>query len=290
MPDPSNPHGPPTVKEVVRTTKPPAAEKDKVISTAEFLQSYPLYSPVDLHGEWSFPSRLSLHCDKCGKETTWLLASGASVTGAYCRGAYSCGLCNSRHVTYYLFSASTKKSICKIGQHPEPSIAVSKRLEAGLKDSLQHYKRGLVCFNQGYGIAAVAYFRRVVEERTNELIDVVAELADASGATGGVIEKIISAKSERTYDKKLEVASQMIPTSLRPGGVNPLGRLHSLLSEALHSRPEDESIKVAEEMKFIIEHVFSNLKDYIDAQRAYSERIQNAGRASTASTADEKKA
>jgi hypothetical protein len=39
----------------------------------------------------------------------------------------------------------------------------------------------------------------------------------------------------------------MIPVSLRPGGVNPLGRLHSLLSEALHSQPEAESVKLAGE-------------------------------------------
>ncbi len=34
---------------------------------------------------------------------------------------------------------------------------------------------------------------------------------------------------------------------------------------------------MAEELKFIIEHVFSNLKDYIDAQRKYATKIQNAG-------------
>jgi hypothetical protein len=276
----------PPKPEQVRTA---AAAEAKSMSASEFLQSSPLYSPATLTAEWVFPTRLSLHCDNCGKETTWFEMTGSTERTVYCRAVYSCGLCNKDEVRFFLFNDSTKKVVSKIGQHPEPSIAVSKRLQDGLKDSLQHYKRGLVCFNQGYGIAAVAYFRRVVEERTNELIDVVAELALASGTEEAEVAKIAAAKSERTYEKKLEVASQMIPVSLRPGGVNPLGRLHSLLSEALHSGPEDESIKVADELKFIIEHVFSNLKEYIDAQRAYAERIQNAGRAAASAAGDEKK-
>jgi flagellar motility protein MotE (MotC chaperone) len=224
---------------------------------------------------------LSLHCDSCKKETTWLELQGSSEGSGRCHAGYVCGYCQGEYYHFYLYNDTKQRKIYKIGQHPEPSIAVSKRLESGLKGSLQHYRRGLVCFNQGYGIAAVAYFRRVVEERTDELIDVVAELAVANGQSKEEAERIRTAKSERTYDKKLEVASGMIPASLRPGGVNPLGRLHSLLSEALHSRPEEESIKVAEELKFLLDHVFSNLKDYIDAQRMYAIKIQNAGRFAT---------
>jgi hypothetical protein len=279
---------PPVVPPKPAQVRTAAAAEAKIMSASEFLQSCPLYSPATFSGDWVFPTRLSLHCDNCGKETTWLEQTGSTEHTSYCRAVYTCGLCNKDEVRFFLFNDSAKKVVSKIGQHPEPSIAVSKRLEAGLKDSLRHYKRGLICFNQGYGIAAVAYFRRVVEERTNELIDVVAELAVASGTAEAEAAKITAAKSERTYDKKLEVASQMIPASLRPGGVNPLGRLHSLLSEALHSRPEDESIKIADELKFIIEHVFSNLKEYIDAQRTYAARIQNAGRAAAPAAGDEK--
>ncbi len=103
------------------------------------------------------------------------------------------------------------------------------------------YRCGL-CEGQ-YGIGAVAYFRRVVEERTNELIDVVADLAHANGTGDTEVQKILAAKSEKTYDKRLEVASQMLPVSLRPGGANPLGRLHDLLSVALHVKDEEGALK-----------------------------------------------
>lgn len=251
---------------------------DPPISPSEFLRTYSLYRKADLEKPWAFPSRLQWDCTNCKKETTWahLILRATDYEGSDIHaGRYRCEFCKQRVIRFYLATDSSQKQVYKIGQHPEPSVAISKSLTKGLKDSVQHYKKGLICFNQGYGIAAVAYFRRVVEERTNELIDVVAEFARAGGAEESEIAKILAAKLERTYDKRLEVASSVIPTSLRPGNVNPLGHLHSLLSIALHGKPEEESLKTAEEMRFIIEHVFSNLQDHIEAQRIYAQKIQN---------------
>ncbi len=256
------------------------AEEEKSMTAAEFLETFPLYRKVKGEDFSSLPTRISLHCDGCGKETTWALNSGQpSIYWAYCQGGYTCVLCGKERVWFYLYRDSKNGLVMKVGQHPEPSITIPKALESGLKDSVQHYRRGLICFNQGYGIAAVAYFRRVVEERTNELIYVVGELARANGSGENEVQRILAAKVEKTYDKRLQVAAQMIPASLRPGNVNPLGRLHDLLSDALHAKNEEGALATAGEMRDIIEHVFRNLKDYIDAQRRYAEKVQRIARA-----------
>ncbi len=254
-------------------------EPEKSISPSEFLQQYSLYRKISFNGDWSFPHRLQWECNKCEKETTWSLLVGANEGKGHCSAEYRCNLCNARQIHFYLYNDVKKGAVYKSGQHPEPSISIPKPLEKGLKDSIEHYKKGLISFNQGYGIAAAAYFRRVVEERTVELIDVVADLARANGTSDKEVEKILASKSERTYDKRLEVASQMIPVSLRPGGANPLGRLHGLLSGALHAEDEEGALKTAEEMRYILEHLFINLKDYIDAQKEYAKRLQQPTKA-----------
>ena len=101
------------------------------------------------------------------------------------------------------------------------------------------------------------------------------DLARANGTGDAEVERILAAKFEKTYDKRLEVASELIPASLRPGGANPLGRSHGLLSGALHD-VEDEAgaLRTAEEMRFILEHFFINLKDFLDSQREYARRLQ----------------
>src|SRR5260370_10512146 len=252
-------------------------EKEESVSAAQFLETFPLFRKVNVVEDFQYlPSKISLPCVRCEKETTWALRSDQpnSSFWEYWTGVYMCVLCEKEYIRFYLHHDRENLELMKVGQHPEPSIAIPKPLEKSLTHSAQHYRKGLICFNQGYGIGAVAYFRRVVEEHTNELIDVVAELARANGTAEKEVHPILAAKSERTYDKRLEVASQMIPASLRPGGVNPLGRLHGLLSEALHVQAEDTALKTAEEMRDIIDHVFRNLKDYFDAQRPYPQKFQ----------------
>jgi hypothetical protein len=39
------------------------------------------------------------------------------------------------------------------------------------------YRNALICRNRGMGLAAVAYMRRLVEDKTNELISVAADYA-----------------------------------------------------------------------------------------------------------------
>jgi hypothetical protein len=61
----------------------------------------------------------------------------------------------------------------KIGQYPAPTVYVPKGLEANLgKDATALYRKALMVRNMGYGLAAVGYMRRVVEDKTNELIEV----------------------------------------------------------------------------------------------------------------------
>jgi hypothetical protein len=263
-------------------------KEETSITKAEFLETFSLYRKVKIpEDEFNLPSRISLYCNVCGKETTWALQNTqpANRLWTFAFGSYQCVLCERESIRYYLHHDPEAHFIMKVGQYPEPSIAIPRALEKGLKDSAQHYRKGLICFSQGYGIGAVAYFRRVVEERTNELIDVVGELGRANGTEEKEVKRILAAKSERTYDKRLEVASQMIPASLRPGGINPLGRLHDLLSEALHVHSEEDALETAEEMRDIIEHVFRNLKDYIDAQRRYAEKVQRTTSAASATKA-----
>jgi len=106
--------------------------------------------------------------------------------------------------------------VMKVGQYPEPSIALPAALEKNLgKDAATFYKKALICRNNGFGLAAAAYIRRVVEDKTNELIEVVAKYAEVSGVDSKKVEEIRASANSATgytpYDKKLEIASAVFP-------------------------------------------------------------------------------
>jgi hypothetical protein len=171
------------------------------------------------------------------------------------------------------------QGVQKIGQLPPLTIDIPHGLSERLGNTARYYKNALVCRTQNYGIAAVAYMRRVVEEKTDELIDVVIELANTYNADAHAIESLKKAKTQVRYEDKLQVASELVPAALRPGGVNPLGQLYRHLSVGVHGKTDDECIEIFDDLKDDFEFVFRNLYVEAEERRQFAERVQSrAGR------------
>jgi len=184
---------------------------------------WPLYTPATVDVFYA-PSRVSFHCDEpCGKETTWLKTEDSQYVsleaihnGGFKYVPYLCGLCNKNYlvVLYHELEheervraaalggpRSTIKVITKvqkIGQFPAQSIDVPKGLEKSLgSNAISLYKKGLINRNSGYGLGAVTYIRRVVEDKTDELIEVAARLAESHNVDAVIVKKIRDAATER---------------------------------------------------------------------------------------------
>lgn len=250
-------------------------------NAAEFLRNAGLFSPVKFEGGFQRPESMAFNCDHCGKETTW---TGETRQSDFPNGElfrFICHLCHNKEVIFvilreYVQSASGRgwdNIIEKIGQSPAPSVSISRPLAKHLGTTADLYKKALICRNQGYGIAAVAYMRRIVEDKTDELIDIVADQARERGLTEKEVEGILNAKKEQAYSGKLKVAGEVIPASLRPGGANPFGTLFGLLSDGLHDRTEAECVDIADEIREVFEYVFENLRTQIEDEKHFKQRI-----------------
>jgi len=203
---------------------------------------------------------------------------------------YACGLCKQRYLTVLYRTLERKREprsqpgstrtvtskIQKIGQSPALSINIPKALQNNLGTNAANlYKKALVCRNEGFGLAAVTYIRRVVEDKTDELIEVVSELAESHNVDSEVIKKIRAAKTERTtYDNKLRIAATVLPTSLVVDGVNPLGELYSLVSGGVHDLTEEECIAVADETKSVFEFTFTNLRAETKVRQDFVSKVK----------------
>jgi hypothetical protein len=66
----------------------------------------------------------------------------------------------------------------------------------------------------------MAYLQRVVDENTDELIEVMSDLARTSNAGEAEVLDLLKAKKEVRYEEKLRAAAEPVPATLRPGGVN----------------------------------------------------------------------
>jgi hypothetical protein len=149
----------------------------------------------------------------------------------------------------------------KIGQFPTLEEEIPPELEKQIAgDDLEFYRRALRCRNFNFGIAALAYLRRVVENRMNDLLDLIAEAARQAGYGAEELRRLEEVKASRVFDDKVSYAALILPPSLRPGGTNPFDLLHDLASEGIHHLSDAECIDVFDRSRVVFEHAFIELK------------------------------
>jgi hypothetical protein len=146
----------------------------------------------------------------------------------------------------------------KVGQQPPYEINPDPTLSKRLGDYSDLFKKGLICESQGYGIGAFAYYRRIVEAVIDQLLnDIEGLIADDDKAQ--YTAALQRTKASFVATEKIEVVKHLIPTILRPGGANPLGILHTALSEGIHALSDEEcldrAVAVREAMIFLVHQV-----------------------------------
>jgi hypothetical protein len=168
--------------------------------------------------------------------------------------------------------------VVKIGQYPEPAVGIPKGLSKNLgKEAAGLYRKALICRNHGFGLAAVGYMRRVVEDKTNELIEIAAKLAESHNVDPAVVTKMREAADSTkytTYEAKLEFAATVFPENLKVGGANPLSVLYGLVSKGLHGLAEPECIATADETRDVFEYVFEKLQAEVDDRKAFMDKVK----------------
>ena len=105
---------------------------------------------------------------------------------------------------------------------------------------------------------AYAYYRRIIENLIDKLLDMVPDLLDGSDK-----EQYLKALEETKHNinasEKIDLVKDLLPESLRPGGVNPLSALHQSLSEGLHAKSDDECIELATSIRLVLTYLVEQI-------------------------------
>lgn len=156
-----------------------------------------------------------------------------------------CTGCKYKQFTYWVEFDKNKKWARKVGQLPEPSIAVASDLEEALGGDTEFYKKAKICLNSSYGVAACACLRRVLENRITPLLEVIRSIRDEEGADESELERLDKIIRGKIAAEKIELAGEVLPSSLKLEGDNALSLLYDELSFGIHSGNEDECVEVA---------------------------------------------
>lgn len=223
------------------------------------------------------PKQLRIFCgnQRCKQETWWDASSTDIYFGSHFINEvkYTCRNCGQTNCYYnFIWQEEEHFNIfVKVGQYPELEERVSETLSQALGPAdLKLFKNALRMRNFNLGLAAVAYMRRVVENRMNDMLDILREAAAAhNDVTPELQAAFDSIKSEKRFVTKVDFAGKLLPPSLRPPGKpNPMGVLHDLASDGIHAKSDEECVQIFDSCRKTFEYVFGKLR--IETEQAKS--------------------
>jgi hypothetical protein len=235
----------------------------------KFIEEYGLYHKfkIDLPSFIStLPKPPSIHmlCHECDSEQTFNANDYRYVGASVYSLVYICTGCHRFQRIFLIDMNQTGSFVMKVGQFPQWLPKINKNLAKLLHDHLDNYTKGLSCEQEGYGIGAFAYYRRITEEIIDELLDSLADLFNDEEKKK-YNEALREAKKEHIAEKKIEIVKDLLPASLRPNNINPLSILYSNLSMGLHNKPEEECLEMAitvrEALIFLVDQVIRHKED-----------------------------
>lgn len=224
-----------------------------------------------------------MSCDVCNERRTFAMVNeywaGKDYTNYPSKGEsvaakYLCQSCNTFVRWFYLIFDNELSSVRKIGQFPAWSIKPNEDVSKMLGGHKDYLVKGLICESQSYGIGAFAYYRRIVEEVIDSLLeDIEGLISDAEkGAYAAALENV---KATRVAAEKIDLVKDLLPSVLRPDGMNPLSLLHGILSEGLHSQSDEQCLELAVEVREILTFLASQVAVASQSSRRFSDRMRS---------------
>lgn len=260
----------------------------------DFLESTPPGQFTDLldalqagryprEGEWRIPAQdIQLHCgnEKCGGPRSYYTDSEIYVKPSKVQDVfldYRCRNCRQTFKTYALrlgWDGKTSSPVMamKFGEWPSFGPPIPPRVISLIGPDREMFLRGRRIENQGLGIGAFAYYRRVIENQKTRLITEIGKVAAKLGADPATVARFEKAAAETQFKRAIEEIKGGIPPVLLIDGHNPLQLLHTALSEGLHDLPDDECLQLAESIRVVLtelaERISLALKDEAELKSA----------------------
>jgi len=190
---------------------------------------------------------------------------------------YLCGNCHQQTKTFALSITPYAQtngfgSVYKYGETPTFGVPVPNKVLRLFGDDRANFIKGRQCENQGLGVGAFAYYRRVVENHKNEIIDEVIRVCETVKGSEELMAELRTAKEEISFAKAMEQIKTGLPQGLLINGHNPLLALHNALSVGLHNETDEECLEAAQDIRLVL----TDLIERMSLLRREDSDLQNA--------------
>jgi hypothetical protein len=272
------------------------AEKEKTneipsMSFKEFLENVPPYEHTKVEDltrdelkPYIYAPEIKNYCpsEECGdiryfdikERYSNLSYEGPSIVGLY----YRCRHCKNGHKWFSLLASAKQGTLTgkafKLGEWPIFGDPIPPRVISLIGSEKELFLKGKRAEDQGLGIGAFTYYRRVVDNKWQSLLDEIIKVSKHLKRPDETIKILENAKEENQFDKAVNSVKGVIPESLLiDGHHNPLTLLYQVLSEHLHDRTDAECLENAKSIRLILFELSERINNTMKRRRELTDAI-----------------
>lgn len=205
---------------------------------------------------------------------------------------YRCRNCGKYSKIYALAIRLIDENIVeayKFGELPHFGPPIPARVLRLIQPDHELFLSGRRCENQGLGIGAFTYYRRVVENQWTRFVDEIIRVGKAIGAPEPSIKALEASRDEQQFSKAVKGLKDAIPAALLINGHNPLTLLHGALSQGVHDLSDEQCLILATSIRVILVEFAEKLGQALKDEKELSDSITRLLQAQAGKIEREKK-
>jgi hypothetical protein len=175
-------------------------------------------------------------------------------------------------ITIWYKDKKSGKAI-KFGENPQFGPNISPKVITLIGPDREYFLSGWRAENQGMGIGAFAYYRRVVENQKTRIFNEVIKVAQKINAPAETITNLQIANKETQFTKAVEAIKVGLPEILLIDGRNPLTLLHNALSEGIHDLNDDDCLELGRAIRLVLTELAERMSQALKDQAGLSSAV-----------------
>lgn len=246
----------PTLKEFLETSPP---DVETVVSDRQSKEH--VYISQRLHYKLQRPE-VDLHCETCGGTRAFSCVSQYAPTlyaGTILTELdYACKNCradnrSTKRFCLAVIGEGTTGAVQKIGEYPAYSPVTSRKVFDLIGENHREmFLQGRRAELRGLGIGAFAYYRRIVDDQKDLIIEQLEKAAKRLGVSPEVLKIFVDAKAEDQFTNAIKKIKDALPKALFINEHNPLTLLYDILSDGIHDLSDEECLVHARAVRTLL--------------------------------------
>ncbi len=205
---------------------------------------------------------LDLHCEKCNGTRAFKCTNEYAATLGY-RAVfeeltYECKNCKdgdrfSKRFCLAIIGEGNEGPVQKIGEYPAYNPVTSRKVYDLIGENHRDlFLKGRRAELRGLGIGAFAYYRRIVDDQKDMIVDRLEKVAKRLGASEDALKVFANAKAQDQFTSAFKEIKDALPPALFIAGHNPLTILYDVLSDGIHDLSDEECLAHARTVRTLL--------------------------------------